>query len=91
MQSLRPIPRTGATPAVAGPVSRNRAPESVPSGPSGPAVRRLEEQLRRRLQTDVSIQQSGEGKGAVRIAFYSADDLDRLLDLILGMTRSDFD
>ncbi|HEX5971561.1 MAG TPA: ParB/RepB/Spo0J family partition protein [Gemmatimonadaceae bacterium] len=56
-----------------------------------PAVRRLEEQLRRRLQTDVSIQQAGDGKGTVRVAFYSADDLERLLDLMLGSVRSDFD
>lgn len=56
-----------------------------------PAVRRVEEQLRRRLQTDVSIQQAGDGKGTVRLAFYSADDLERLLDLMLGTTRSDFD
>jgi len=56
-----------------------------------PAVRRLEEQLRRRLQTDVAIQQSRDGKGTVRLAFYSADDLERLLDLMLGTTRSDFD
>jgi len=56
-----------------------------------PAARRVEEQLRRRLQTDVSIQQTADGKGTVRIAFYSADDLDRLLDLLLGATRSDFD
>jgi ParB family chromosome partitioning protein len=56
-----------------------------------PAVRRLEEQLRRRLQTDVSIQQAGDGKGTVRLAFYSADDLERLLDLMLGVNRSDFE
>lgn len=56
-----------------------------------PAIRRLEEQLRRRLQTDVSIQQTGDGKGIVRCAFYSPDDLERLLDLMLGGERSDFD
>jgi ParB family chromosome partitioning protein len=56
-----------------------------------PAVTRVEEQLRRRLQTDVSIQQSSDGKGTLRVAFYSADDLERLLDLILGEPRSDFD
>jgi ParB family chromosome partitioning protein len=61
-----------------------------PLKPSDPVVRRLEEQLRRRLQTDVSIQQTAEGKGTVRVAFYSADDLERLLDLMLGK-RSDFD
>jgi len=59
--------------------------------PADPAVRRVEEQLRRRLQTDVSIQQSGDGKGTVRVAFYSVDDLERLLDLMLGDKRSDFD
>lgn len=58
---------------------------------SDPEARRVEEQLRRRLQTDVSVQQTGEGKGTVRIAFYNADDLDRLLDLLLGESRSDFD
>jgi ParB family chromosome partitioning protein len=67
------------------------APTAAPSRSADPAVRRLEEQLRRRLQTDVSIQQAGDGKGTVRVAFYSADDLERLLDLMLGSTRSDFD
>jgi len=56
-----------------------------------PAVRRVEEQLRRQLQTDVSIQQTGDGRGTVRVAFYSADDLERLLDLMLGDQRSDFE
>lgn len=56
-----------------------------------PAIRRVEEQLRRRLQTDVSIQQTGDGRGTVRVAFYSADDLERLLDLVLGDERSDFE
>lgn len=71
--------------------SRPRVPDNPVTGSRDPGVRGLEEQLRRRLQTDVSIQQSGEGKGTLRIAFYSADDLDRLLDLIVGPTRSDFD
>jgi ParB family chromosome partitioning protein len=69
-------------------------PRSADGGakrPADPAITRVEEQLRRRLQTDVSIQQSSDGKGTLRVAFYSADDLERLLDLILGATRSDFD
>jgi len=71
-------------------------PSRVAGAPSAsqaanPAVRRIEEQLRRRLQTDVTIQQTAEGKGSVRVAFYSADDLERLLDLMLGSSRSDFD
>jgi ParB family chromosome partitioning protein len=71
--------------------SRTSTSDGDASGLRDPAIRRLEEQLRRRLQTDVSIQSSGEGKGAVRIAYYSADDLERVLDLIVGPARSDFD
>ena len=74
-------PKQGSAPAGAATTSRT----------ADPAVRRLEEQLRRRLQTDVAIQQAGDGKGTVRLAFYSPDDLERLLDLLLGSARSDYD
>ncbi|MGZ5141702.1 MAG: hypothetical protein ACXWCX_28230, partial [Burkholderiales bacterium] len=62
-----------------------------PMASSDPAVKRIEEQLRRYLQTDVSVQALGNERGALRIAFFSHDDLERLLDLILGKARSDFD
>ncbi len=55
------------------------------------ATRRIEEQLRKRLQTDVAVQASRSGKGTLRIAFYSADDLERLMELIVGKSRTDFD
>lgn len=77
------------SPAAAPSRRSSNAPAS--SQAADPAVRRVEEQLRRRLQTDVTIQRAREGKGTVRVAFYSADDLERLLDLMLGTTRSDFD
>jgi ParB family transcriptional regulator, chromosome partitioning protein len=55
-----------------------------------PAVRRVEDQLRSYLQTDVRLR-VGEGeRGVVEIAFYSNDDLDRLLDMILRENRRDF-
>jgi ParB family transcriptional regulator, chromosome partitioning protein len=47
-------------------------------------VRRLEDRLRQRLGTDVRIAQSGGEKGELRIPFYSADDFERVLELILG-------
>jgi ParB family chromosome partitioning protein len=47
----------------------------------------IEAQLRRKLQTDVTLTVTAEGKGDVRISFYSADDLERLLDLIVGPAR----
>jgi ParB family chromosome partitioning protein len=56
-----------------------------------PAAQRVEEQLRKHLQTDVHIQQLGTDRGVVRISYYSADDLERVLDLVLGKGRSDFD
>ena len=56
-----------------------------------PNVRRLEEQLRKRLQTDVSVQTHGADRGVVRISFYSHDDLDRLMELLTGPAGTDFD
>ena len=64
---------------------------TTPSSNADPAVRRIEEQLRQRLQTDVAIQIHGNDRGVVRVSFYSHDDLERVLDLVLGKGRSDFD
>lgn len=64
---------------------------SAPASSIDPAARRVEEQLRKHLQTDVHIQQLGNDRGVVRISFYSPDDLERVLDLVMGKSRSDFD
>ena len=55
---------------------------TVPAGASAATVRHIEERLRRKLQTGVSIQLSAKDKGEVRISFFSNDDLERLLDLL---------
>ena len=52
-----------------------------------PEVARIEEELRRYLQTDIKVRLASKEKGELRIAFYSADDLERLLHLLLGATR----
>jgi ParB family chromosome partitioning protein len=58
-----------------------RAPE--PAKDARPAeVRRTEDHLRRHFATDVDIRLKGQAKGEIRIAFYSADDFDRLLELL---------
>src|ERR1035437_1149093 len=49
-----------------------------------PEVARMEEELRRRLQTDAKVHLTSKNSGELRIPFYSADDLERLLDLVLG-------
>jgi len=80
----------------ADPVAAPRGPVTAPTAPMGavtadPATKRIEEQLRRHLQTDVHVQMLGSERGVVRVTFYSADDLERLLDLMIGPVRSDFD
>jgi ParB family chromosome partitioning protein len=53
-----------------------------------PEVRRLTDRLRRFLQTDVAVNVDSSGRGEVRIRFYSADDFNRVFELI---TRSSKD
>jgi ParB family chromosome partitioning protein len=45
-------------------------------------VRRIEDDLRRRLQTDVHVAVADRERGEIRISFYSADDLERVLEVI---------
>jgi ParB family chromosome partitioning protein len=52
-----------------------------------PEVARIEEELRRHLQTDVRVHLASRNAGELRIPFYSADDLERLLDLVIGESR----
>jgi ParB family chromosome partitioning protein len=68
---------------------RSTKPVQQQANPS--AVKRIEDQFRKHLQTDVQIQLLANDRGVVRITFYSADDLERLLDAIVGPARSDFD
>ena len=80
---------TGASESKSPPSGRTNSPSS--SQTSDPAIRRVEEQLRRRLQTDVAVQTHGNERGVLRISFFSHDDLERVLDIVLGSSRSDFD
>src|SRR5216117_51390 len=47
---------------------------------AAPEVRRVEDALRRRLGTDVRVTLRAKGKGQIHVAFYSNDDLARLLE-----------
>ena len=68
--------------------SPDKPPKAKRPSPAGPmpadaAVRGIEDDLRRYLQTDVKLKLSGPSKGTIEVTFYSNDDLDRLLGLIL--------
>jgi len=65
--------------------ARGKAPRAEIKRP--PEVARIEEELRRRLQTDAKVHLNSKNAGELRIPFYSADDLERLLDLVLGTSR----
>jgi ParB family chromosome partitioning protein len=43
----------------------------------------IEDAFRKRLQTDVQLVADQNGKGHLRIQFYSHDDLERLMDIVL--------
>ncbi len=73
-----------------------RAPKRADASPASAAgvdprsaeVRHLEDQLRKHLGTDVKVIQSGKERGEIRVPFYSADDFERLLELLLGADRT---
>ena len=69
------------------PPAPKRSTERPAAAAGAPVIKRLEDELRRRLQTDVRIRLTGPERGSIEVAFYSADDLERVLDLVLGPNR----
>lgn len=63
-----------------------RAATSTPAAPDqrSAEVRRLEDRLRKHFGTDVKITQAGTSTGEIRLPFYSADDFERLMELLIG-------
>ncbi len=51
---------------------------------ANPEIRSLEEKLQRKLQTRVRLKASRKGKGRLEIEYHSLDELDRILDILLG-------
>jgi ParB family transcriptional regulator, chromosome partitioning protein len=66
------------------PPAAGKKPDAAapPAGASSAVVRQIEEKLRRKLQTGVTISLTAKDKGEVHIAFFSNDDLERLLELL---------
>ncbi len=52
------------------------------AAPKPPHIMALEDRLRRRLGAKVTVKEQGPGSGRIEIAYYSLDDLERLLALI---------
>jgi hypothetical protein len=69
--------------------ARDARPAPATRAAHTPELRRLTELLRRHLQTDVRITTDGDARGEISVSFYSADDLQRLLELLLGRSPDD--
>ena len=67
---------------VAGPQSGKKTGRPRTADRQSPEAKRIEERLRRFLQTDVTLKVGSGNSGNLSIQFYSADDLERLLDLM---------
>ncbi|HEU0012971.1 MAG TPA: ParB/RepB/Spo0J family partition protein [Longimicrobium sp.] len=69
--------------------STAKAEGAAAAGRPGDAhVRHLEAELQRALGTAVRIRTQGGSAGRIEIPFYSADDFERLMDLMLGERES---
>jgi ParB family chromosome partitioning protein len=75
--------RDGAAPRVR--AKKKSAPASEQRGDI--AIRQTQEELCRFFQTDVAVSESATGRGKIEISYYSMEDLERLIDLILGARR----
>jgi ParB family chromosome partitioning protein len=84
--NVRDVERRARESAPEAKQQRGRKATNAPTGTPAEA-RRIAEELRRYLQTDVSIAVGAGERGKIEISFYSAEDLERLLDMILGARR----
>jgi len=65
---------------VVGPITGKKAGRPRTSDKQSPEARRIEDRLRRYFQTDVALKVGPENRGTISLQFYSADDLQRVLD-----------
>ena len=80
---LATVERSLPTISATSPRSTTQKSGERPSGLNA-ELKRLQDELRRHLQTDVTITVGDRDRGKIEIAFYSSDDLDRVLDLVLA-------
>ena len=59
-----------------------KAKKANNGSPEDPHIAAIEDQLRKRFGTRVSLKSDAEHKGKIEIDFYNLDDLDRILDLL---------
>jgi ParB family chromosome partitioning protein len=88
-QRVRDLSKAPA-PSGSAPKATRATPGTGQGISTDPAVRRIEDDLRRYLQTDVKVHVFADARGKVEVSFYSNDDLERLLELILRDSAREF-
>lgn len=83
--TVREVERRVRDASAASPTTRKSRAAVAPTRTG--EVKGIEDQLRRRFQTDVAVTLTGANRGDVRLSFYSTEDFERLLDLLLGAQR----
>ncbi|MGH7604837.1 MAG: ParB/RepB/Spo0J family partition protein [Gemmatimonadaceae bacterium] len=78
--TVRDLERRVRHPEVAGKKKKTGRPRAADR--QSPEVKEIENRLRRFLQTDISLSVAANNRGTLTVHFYSADDLERLLELL---------
>lgn len=66
------------------------SPHSTPSPTHAAQLQRITDALRRHLQTDVQVLCDDGTSGEIHIRFYSPDDLERVLDRMIGASHRSY-
>jgi ParB family chromosome partitioning protein len=77
------VPETGQIEAQTRPGSQREQRSNAHSA----QIRQLTDAIRRHLQTDVRVESEDGLKGEINVRFYSPDDLERILDRMIGSAR----
>ena len=74
-----------------GPAKKGRGSQQVSPSPTHSAqLQRITDALRRHLQTDVQVVCDDGASGEIHIRFYSPDDLERVLDRMVGASHRSY-
>ena len=81
--SVRTVEERARGGAAAQPAGRKGKDPVPPAAKKDSAAAAIEDAFRKRLQTDVQLVADKDGKGFLRIQFYSHDDLERVMDIVI--------
>lgn len=67
-------------------MTADKTPKHVDEVKVDPNVKAAIQEMERKLGTKIHVKEGGRGRGRIEIEYYSAEDLDRIYDTIMGET-----